>query len=468
MRGNGDPAFADELSPVRPTDKPRQCLRLDNISTICHGQWSLPHRRWELLKKTLAIALVFAPSLFLSPPTAAQTCSNPNGCGTSDNSWLWGYLGQLLVNLLSNKPRGNQSWWMNVYCTMPPGGSGAPNPPDRVYMGAMFVNAKTIPGIEKSCRNIRNRYMQEHPEWYGSCDPQYDPNGCAPVPPPPPPIIIMPPVVISPPPTSPPPAQPSPLVAAPTPNVGGTAPTAPSTYLPQSDVMGQARSALQSPSVARSALGTATSSTRPGGARGMLRAPGDRAGPLSDPLFYSAQFCAAWGDTLSLGITCAIREAAGINDVIDPTSTAYQYGDYFGTGVAIGLGGTQAVRGALAMGGQSGTLASRVGRGALRFVSDPRQFRTASRQYWDARGRAGASRTLHHWYRPQRAGGSNAGWNLLQLPRWLNSRMGPPGPWRMMEQGIRWGVLLAPPSAAAWGGYWGAYRQDWINRFERE
>lgn len=121
------------------------------------------------------------------------------------------------------------------------------------------------------------------------------------------------------------------------------------------------------------------------------------------------------------------------------------------------------------MGGRSGGLATRLGRGLRRFVSDPREFPTVSRRYWAARGGAGPSRTLHHWFSPQRAAGSNAGWNLLELPRWLNSRMGPAGPWRVVEWGvIRGGVLLAPASGAVWGGYWGAYRQDWINRFEQE
>ena len=185
----------------------------------------------------------------------------------------------------------------------------------------------------------------------------------------------------------------------------------------------------------------------------------------SDPLYYSAQFCAAWGDTLSLGATCGIRELAGINDVIDPSSDAYTYGDYFGTAVGFSLGGAQVARGALAMGGRSGGLGVRFARGLGRLVRDPRQYPTVRRQYWAARGGAGPTRTLHHWWRPQRLGGSNAGWNLLETPRWLNSRMGPPGPWRAAEWAIR-GMPLSLVGGAAQGGYWGVYRDQWIAGFE--
>ena len=208
----------------------------------------------------------------------------------------------------------------------------------------------------------------------------------------------------------------------------------------------------------------------PGGGSGGSTSGGSVGAPISgffpDPLYYSAQFCGGMGDTLSLGITCGIRELAGVNDVIDPTSDAYVYGDYFGTGVGLGLGGAQVARGAFAMGGRSGGLATRFGRGLRRFVSDPRRHSTVSRQYWAARGGAGPTRTLHHWYGPQRAGGSNAGWNLLELPRWLNSRMGPPGPWRAAEWTIRGAVPLSLAGGGAQGAYWGSYRQGWIDGFE--
>jgi RHS repeat-associated protein len=86
-------------------------------------------------------------------------------------------------------------------------------------------------------------------------------------------------------------------------------------------------------------------------------------------------------------------------------------------------------------------------RGIGRFFWDSRAFPTISRQYWLRNGPA-AGRSLHHWLIPQRGffgwqfprGITNAGFNLLELPKILP---GPLGLNQWMGLALRWGGIRA-------------------------
>ena len=75
------------------------------------------------------------------------------------------------------------------------------------------------------------------------------------------------------------------------------------------------------------------------------------------------------------------------------------------------------------------------------FFWNPRKFTTISRRYWAARGGA-AGHSLHHWLIPQSAkwvpqGLRNAGFNLLNMPRIINTPLGGLNQW--MGFAMRWG-----------------------------
>lgn len=60
---------------------------------------------------------------------------------------------------------------------------------------------------------------------------------------------------------------------------------------------------------------------------------------------------AGFGDTASFGITNVIRDALGINDVVDQFSGAYTDGDVGEVAGGVYSGGAGALRGAAAFGG---------------------------------------------------------------------------------------------------------------------
>lgn len=81
--------------------------------------------------------------------------------------------------------------------------------------------------------------------------------------------------------------------------------------------------------------------------------------------------------------------------------------------------------------------------GALqRFFLDPRTFQAISRNYWQRFGPANGS-SLHHWLLPQKLGNRlpqgiiNAGFNLLKMPRIINTPIGGLNQW--MGFAVRWG-----------------------------
>jgi RHS repeat-associated protein len=118
---------------------------------------------------------------------------------------------------------------------------------------------------------------------------------------------------------------------------------------------------------------------------------------------------AAFGDTLSWGLTSKFRNALDIGSV-DKCSRAYSAG----TAVAVVY--------SLAFGAAHfGRHASNVG--AKQFFSDSRAYGTVQRVWRNAVGGYKGKYELHHWFTPQSAGGTSAGWNLVPVSAWLNRRM---------------------------------------------
>jgi hypothetical protein len=121
---------------------------------------------------------------------------------------------------------------------------------------------------------------------------------------------------------------------------------------------------------------------------------------------------------------------------------AYATGRSIWKGILLG-GGIGAALGAAFYLGWVGLGAFRSG-ALQRFFWDPRTFQTISRQYWQRFGPANGS-SLHHWLLPQRLaarwnvprGVLNAGFNLLRLPRMINTPVGGLNQW--MGFARRWG-----------------------------
>ena len=181
-------------------------------------------------------------------------------------------------------------------------------------------------------------------------------------------------------------------------------------------------------------------------------------------LAHVGNAAAGFGDTVTLGGTRYVRQAMGTDGVVDPCSGAYMVGDIAGTIIPLFMGGAGAAKGALAMGGRSGGLMTRFGRGAGRFFHDPRSYSAVRANYWNkvtGYGPANGS-SLHHWFTPQRAGGSNAGWNLFQMPLSLNRWMGyDAGAGRAVEMAMRIAIPGSLPAGATAGGIWGVNKSDW-------
>jgi RHS repeat-associated protein len=179
---------------------------------------------------------------------------------------------------------------------------------------------------------------------------------------------------------------------------------------------------------------------------------------------YAGTFSAGFGDTVSFGVTRYVRQAMGTDDVIDPCSGLYFAGEVTGTVLPLFAGGAGAIRGATVMGGVRGGRLASLGRGAGRFIRDPRGFKRVSEQYWDDVTGFGPAngRSLHHWFTPQREGGSNAGWNLMVVPGRLNSWMGYSlGAGRTVEKAIKFAVPSSLAGGVVAGGYWGLQRDQW-------
>lgn len=123
---------------------------------------------------------------------------------------------------------------------------------------------------------------------------------------------------------------------------------------------------------------------------------------------------AAFGDTLSFGITDEIRELLGTNNTVNKCSDAYNYGEWGGIAYSLAFGAAHFGRHAINV-------------GAKRFFYDPRQYGTVQRQWSKSVGGYKGQYELHHWFTPQSFGGKNAGWNLVPLSPGFNNAMGNQG-----------------------------------------
>lgn len=116
------------------------------------------------------------------------------------------------------------------------------------------------------------------------------------------------------------------------------------------------------------------------------------------------------------------------------------------------------------MGGRSGGLLTRLARGGRRFFHDPRNYGTIRADYWNKVTGFGPANgmSLHHWFSPQRALGSNAGWNLFEIPIGLNRWMGyDKGLGRAVESVFRMAIPGSLLGGAVIGGAWGVNKSKW-------
>jgi hypothetical protein len=104
--------------------------------------------------------------------------------------------------------------------------------------------------------------------------------------------------------------------------------------------------------------------------------------------------------------------------------------------------------------GSQSSLIRRGGASAARkWFWDPRTYKTVASEYWKIGGGA-AGRELHHWFLPQRwlkkfpeyfptarRALTNAGFNLVELPGWLNNWLGRGALRELKELAFRAGVL---------------------------
>jgi hypothetical protein len=131
---------------------------------------------------------------------------------------------------------------------------------------------------------------------------------------------------------------------------------------------------------------------------------------------------AGYGDTLSFGITRAIRNSAGIGSV-NYCSTAYKVGETAGILHSFIFGWAQLGRHALANGAKS-------------LYAESRTFGTVSRRWhkmW------GGAEDLDHFFHPNVRGVRgwwNSGFNLLPLSPWVNRQLLNPWAWKKAQRWI--------------------------------
>jgi len=129
-----------------------------------------------------------------------------------------------------------------------------------------------------------------------------------------------------------------------------------------------------------------------------------------DPLAgWLVDGAAGFGDDISFGLTRAVRRGLNIGSV-NYCSAGYKTGT--AAGVAWGL----------AWGGAT------VGRHSLnvafnKFFADSRTYGTVQRIWSRSVGGYKGKYELHHWFTPQSAGGTSAGWNLVPLTPAFNNAM---------------------------------------------
>ena len=137
------------------------------------------------------------------------------------------------------------------------------------------------------------------------------------------------------------------------------------------------------------------------------------------------------------------------------SGVAAGFGHY---GCAFGQAGLALLKGLTSFGG--GRLAGNILTGGLNrigvfFGMRTLSFRYFSSLYWGARGgatQAGIPFALHHWFAPAVEFGNRVGsWNLVAIPRWINSYMNGAPSTLWLERLLRASILGAPAGGAAFG-----------------
>jgi RHS repeat-associated protein len=136
-----------------------------------------------------------------------------------------------------------------------------------------------------------------------------------------------------------------------------------------------------------------------------------------DPLpQWMVDGAAGFGDTLSFGLTDAIRDMAGWNDAVNKCSSAFNNGELGALGLSLAFGGAHLGRGAI-------NQTTKMRSGLNRQFSDNRQWPSVQRTWSNNVGGYKGRYELHHWFTPRSKGGSNAGWNYMPVSPKLNNMM---------------------------------------------
>lgn len=141
-------------------------------------------------------------------------------------------------------------------------------------------------------------------------------------------------------------------------------------------------------------------------------------------------FSAGFGDDISFGLTRGLRNVLNIGGA-NVCSGAYTAGTASGVAWGLGWGGAT------------------IGRHTLnvafdKFFVDSRRYDTVQKIWSRSVGGYKGKYQLHHWFTPQSAGGTSAGWNLVALTPEFNNAMSDGG------------LLFSLFKGAMIGGYLGA------------
>lgn len=142
---------------------------------------------------------------------------------------------------------------------------------------------------------------------------------------------------------------------------------------------------------------------------------------------------AAFGDTISFNGTRGARSLIGM-DGADTCSRAYAAGEATAVIYSLAFGGAH-----------FGRHAANVG--ATKFFKDSRAYSTVQSLWSRAVGGYKGKYDLHHWYKPQSAGGTSAGWNMVAISPWLNRRMSDGGKLYSAFKAAMIGTYLSAASA---------------------
>ncbi|WP_194869381.1 RHS repeat-associated core domain-containing protein [Myxococcus sp. AB025B] len=157
-------------------------------------------------------------------------------------------------------------------------------------------------------------------------------------------------------------------------------------------------------------------------------------------LAAAGDFAAAFGSTLSFGLTNFLNDFTGASAFVNKCSGMYNAGEWAGLGLSLAFGGAHLGRNAAY-------------NGFKRLFHDPRTWGSV-RSAWSraAGGLRNKGQSLHHWLIPQRVGQVNAGFNYMPLTAKFNSWMNNS---TALRNGVEWGfrgvvagIYGAPATAA--------------------